>query len=544
MVESARFSCPSCGAPLKASSNRNRRVTCPRCGHRFEIGTDSSDRQKPGTQGVPNFKLADSDLSGARGAKPSRAHPLVWVAGALGGAVVVLGLVVIGFLSSGRAPLRAPSEEVAKTDNDAQRTHLGDPDAPPPASGNRRGGQTRSVSRPKRDLDVPSQQTGRKLAFLVGVKNYKHDELKNLDYPENDVKDLAEVLKPLGFAVTLMSTSAEQSNKEHYPDADNIRRQLAAVLEDVSKEDLILVGLAGHGLQPLNSSQSYFCPHDANPSEKDGDVAHPETVLSMGEILAQIRDSGIGHKLLLVDACRNDPEVRGGRRGAGSIQVDISALPQQTGVLLSCARGEFSFESNSFGGGHGAFFFQVIEGLKGAARDEDGEITWDSLQSYVRKHVRSSVQSVFGKQGGDQNPNAIGNLTGEPTLLARITVPPKTRSEPTRDGEPEAQRSAKADPDYDLAYKLYTGLGAPIDQKRAYGLFLKSAERGNVLAASFVWILQRNWDFRAPGQSRSGSLVRQSASAIVTNGGGRQCDGAGPDRCHVAGGNRGPAKSG
>src|ERR1700722_1300869 len=236
-----------------------------------------------------------------------------------------------------------------------------------------------------RCLSADDEPVPRKLAFLVGVKTYKHADLKDLGFPENDVQDLADVLKRLGFTVTVMSTRAPGSDKQHYPDADNIRQQLAAMLKGASKQDLILVGLAGHGLQPLNSSQSYFCPHDANPSEKDGDVTHPETLLSMGEILTQIRDSGIGQKLLLVDACRNDPQVRGGRRGAGTIQVDVSALPQQTGVLLSCARGEFSFESGSFGGGHGAFFFQVIEGLNGAAKDEDGDVTWDSLQSYVRK---------------------------------------------------------------------------------------------------------------------------------------------------------------
>jgi formylglycine-generating enzyme required for sulfatase activity len=277
---------------------------------------------------------------------------------------------------------------------------------------------------------------GRKLAFLVGVKSYAHAELKNLEFPENDVKELADVLKRMGFTVVLMSTSAAPTDKEHFPNSENIRRQLSALLQGCTKGDLILVGLAGHGLQPLNSSQSYFCPHDANPSERNGDVVHPETLLSIGEILTQLRESGIGQKLLMVDACRNDPQVRGGRRGAGTIQVDVSGLPQQTGVLLSCARGEFSFESKSFGTGHGAFFFEVIEGLSGRAKDEDGEITWDSLRMFVKKRVPSTVRKVFGKDGGQQSPNEIGNLTGEPTVLAvaRIVAPPESKSKPVEPG--------------------------------------------------------------------------------------------------------------
>ena len=37
--------------------------------------------------------------------------------------------------------------------------------------------------------------------------------------------------------------------------------------------------------------------------------------------------------------------------------------------------------------GHSLFFFEAIEGLKGAARDAEDEVTWDSLSSFVRKRV-------------------------------------------------------------------------------------------------------------------------------------------------------------
>jgi formylglycine-generating enzyme required for sulfatase activity len=278
------------------------------------------------------------------------------------------------------------------------------------------------------------EPAGRKLAFLVGVRQYRHNDLKNLDYPENDVEELADLLKQKGFAVTLLTTHAGSSDKDRFPDAANIRRQLSAILRDASKNDLILMGLAGHGLQPLVSSQSYFCPYDANPSERDGKLVKPETLLSIGEILTALRESGIGQKLLLVDACRNDPQVRGSRRGV--TQVDVSSLPEQTGVLLSCRAGEFSFESKSYGTGHGAFFFEVIEGLKGPAHDEDDDITWESLRSFVRKRVPSKVREVFGKDGGQQNPNEIGNLNGAPIVLTRIerarieNRPSKTESPP------------------------------------------------------------------------------------------------------------------
>jgi hypothetical protein len=277
-----------------------------------------------------------------------------------------------------------------------------------------------------------NQPAGRKLALLVGVKDYQHGSLHDLDFPENDVTELAEVLKSQDFDVVVLTTALAKHDPSSAPTADNIRKRLNQLLEKqkVNKRDVIVVGLAGHGLQPVGSKEAYFCPSDANPTI-EGDKPHkPASLIAVGEILKQLDDSGIGHKLLLVDACRNDPSVRGRR---GMERVDVSALPPQTGVLLSCATGEFSFENKSLGTGHGVFFYHVIEGLKGAAQDtDDHEITWEGLKSYVRRKVPATVRRLYGKDGGEQQPNDIGNLIGEPTVLAiaRIGTRPESTSKP------------------------------------------------------------------------------------------------------------------
>jgi formylglycine-generating enzyme len=275
---------------------------------------------------------------------------------------------------------------------------------------------------------------GRKFAFLVGVKKYTHGKLQNLDYPENDVEELAATLSKQGFKTLLLTTRLGQTDPSSMPTEKNIWSSLQTFIREnkPTKADLMLIGLAGHGMQPLGSDESYFCPSDANPSIKEGtknSPANPETLISIGDLLKFLDDSGVGYKLLVVDACRNDPSVRG-RRGVD--HVNVAALPEQTGVLLSCKAGEFSFEHKSFGRhGHGAFFYQVIKGLNGAARDNDGEVTCDNLASYVRKKVPSTVRELFGTQGGEQNPNLIGNINGEPAVLARITTGIRTRQPET-----------------------------------------------------------------------------------------------------------------
>jgi formylglycine-generating enzyme required for sulfatase activity len=261
---------------------------------------------------------------------------------------------------------------------------------------------------------------GRKLAFLVGVKEYDHPELRKLAFTENDVDELAQVLRDQGFDVTVMTTVRGQRDAELKPTAAKIREQLQKILKTGTKQDLIVVGLSGHGIQPLDSKDSYFCPQDAVPVLNKGKLTDPDTLISIQETLNTLRRSKVGLKLLLVDACRDDPTVKGAK---GVDDVNLEALPQQTGILLSCSPGEFSFEHKSLGSGHGAFFYHVIKGLKGEARDPDGTVTWESLRGYVRKRVPAKVKELYGKDGGEQNPNEFGNLRGSPAVLAIARIP-------------------------------------------------------------------------------------------------------------------------
>jgi len=299
-------------------------------------------------------------------------------------------------------------------------------------------------------LHAETKSAGRRLAFLVGVQKYGHAQLRNLDFAERDIEQLGEVLEQSGFTVVRLATALGVQDASRMPTIKNIREQLDLLLKDVEKDDLVLVGLAGHGIQPLGSDSSYFCPKDANPTITAGKgnnpsfPARPETLLSIDGLLQTLDDSGVGQKLLLMDACRNDPGVRG-RRGIDKVRV--AALPAETGVLLSCSSGQFAFEHKSWGGGHGAFFHEVIEGLKGQAVDADeGGVTWDSLVKHVRKRVPALVTEQYGQSGGEQRPNLIANLSQDLPVLARMVLParPVRPAQPPRGAKPTTAGLAEA----------------------------------------------------------------------------------------------------
>lgn len=251
-----------------------------------------------------------------------------------------------------------------------------------------------------------ANESGKRYAVLVGVKKYDHPkEFKSLKYTENDVRDFAKVLRGEGYSVVVLSDSTGEQNADLIPTRANILDQLKSVLGRCQRDDLILVGLAGHGLEAeAGSDKQFFCPREATRADEGRLIAMKEIYELMGECRAWT-------KFMLVDACRDDPETSLGLN-AGSAPLP----PRGMGVMFSCSAGELSREPDALQ--HGVFFHHVLEGFQGRASDpERGAITWDSLSAYVRKTVPVVVLDLVGG-GAKQNPNEVANLSKASPILA------------------------------------------------------------------------------------------------------------------------------
>jgi formylglycine-generating enzyme required for sulfatase activity len=255
---------------------------------------------------------------------------------------------------------------------------------------------------------VPAQvPAGEKLALLIGAGSYDHSQFDDLKYPLRDVEETAKLLIENDFSrVVVLGNGRGTEAGRRRPTLENIRRELATLLERRTKRDTILVALSGHGIQFDGDKDSYFCPADGNPTK-------PETLLSLTKLQRELDDSGVGVKLLLVDACRNDPSARG--KSVGLNSDHLPQLGKGTGVLFSCSPGERSYEHETWG--HGAFFFTVLEGMRPDASgvlpadsDGDGEVNFDELSAYVRKMVPQRVAKVY--RDATQRPNLVADLSG------------------------------------------------------------------------------------------------------------------------------------
>ena len=245
-------------------------------------------------------------------------------------------------------------------------------------------------------LAQPGMRRGEKYALLVGVRKYDANELRSLHYSEADIVALAEVLKAGGYRpsnIVLMTQTVGAEDTRFLPLAAHVRKELRLLQQDLEEQDSLLVALAGHGVQFRGESQSYFCPADAKLSDKS-------TLISLSDIYKELEASRAGLKLLLVDACRNDPQTENSRARA-VVSLESVTRPQRMpppgGVLafFSCSEGERAFEHEELK--HGVFFHFVIEALRGVSvGPEEGEVLVPDLEKYVKREVRDYVREKYG----------------------------------------------------------------------------------------------------------------------------------------------------
>lgn len=288
------------------------------------------------------------------------------------------------------------------------------------------------------NISSASRAAPKKVALLVGVNQYAKRGLddKPLKYAERDVEALAVVLAKQGFEVRLLKGSGRGDEQATLA---NIQAALGQLLKGRDGQDVVLIGLAGHGVQMHLVDEkgtyqkdargeyledAYFCPVDAKLTE-------PQSLLSLTRLMERLNEDG-GINLILVDACRDDPD-----RSARSITGNElnGRLPKNTAMFFSCAARQQALETDQAGGGHGVFFYHVLEGLKGKAADsETGEVDWNSLVGYVQRRVNRQVIEWFperakaAQDGQVQTPHEFRNL---------IRIPVLARIEPERGSLPE-----------------------------------------------------------------------------------------------------------
>lgn len=252
----------------------------------------------------------------------------------------------------------------------------------------------------------------KRFALVIGVDEYQDTQIGKLEGASNDAKMLADALVHYaGFPSDQVILFTRDQPPDRRPTRGNILRRLSNLRTIVPKDGLLLVSFAGHGME--RDGRAYLLPADA---QVNGDLALlEETAINADVIRNWIHQTGIGQVVMILDACRNNPsEGRGDaikpltEAYARGFNFDVRNREINAFVTLYATEiGQVAYEFKEKKQGY--FTWALVEGLKGGAANEQGEITLAGLIRYLQEAVPKRVQLDLG---GDKNQKPFALVEG------------------------------------------------------------------------------------------------------------------------------------
>jgi WD40 repeat protein len=239
-------------------------------------------------------------------------------------------------------------------------------------------------------------EEGQRYAFLVACKKYKEKTgLLPLQYTHNDILDFEKALLNSGFQeknITLMYEG--QTDSDLFPEKRKIEEQLRGRLRSLGPDDSLIVAFSGHGVEFEKDKRNFFCPLDAQVDDRD-------TLIDLRAVYDELESCQAKRKLLIVDACRNDPTnlAKNAREKVHVGGIDIGDVPKGIVALFSCSPGQKSYEDKELK--HSIFFHCLLECWNGAAYDGKGKLGVDQL---VNLTVQKTKKAAWDKLKVEQHP--------------------------------------------------------------------------------------------------------------------------------------------
>ena len=251
-----------------------------------------------------------------------------------------------------------------------------------------------------------------KRALLIGNAAYLHTA--PLTNTVADVRALERALRGLGFdRVTRLE---DQSLRE-------MARALGEFARGLEAGDLALFYFSGHGLQV--EQENYLLPVDYErtvPSEV------PYTALAANRVRARLEGTGAKVRVLVLDACRNNPFGDGRSASEGLVAME----PKAEGTLIAYSTGEGAVASDNLGGNLGLYMTHLLPEFDRPTVD-----LWGAF-----KNAQASVWEASGRQ---QFPALYDRVIGKVYLRGAPPVPPRHSTVPPQVPQPPAREVTAAE---------------------------------------------------------------------------------------------------
>src|SRR5688572_27293374 len=231
-------------------------------------------------------------------------------------------------------------------------------------------------------------------AVVVGIGDYRADDIPDLRFASRDAQSVYDFLKS-------PSAGFQEDHIVFLKDADAtnqaIREALFVFLQKANYNDLVFIYFAGHGApDPTRPDNLYLLPHDADTK------ALAVSGFPMWDVKTALRRQIKAERVIVVaDACHSGGTKDGETNPINGSFGDLFT-PSRRVILTAADDNELSYEDHKWGGGHGVFTYNFIEGLKGAADSNgNGIVTFQEAADYVAVKVKTDTN-------GRQNPQRGG----------------------------------------------------------------------------------------------------------------------------------------
>lgn len=276
-------------------------------------------------------------------------------------------------------------------------------------------------------LALPAAHAERR-ALVIGNAAYAESPLKN---PVNDAHAMERKLTQLGFRVQRIVNFRR----------DQIGRLLTSFAASLKPGDEVVFFYAGHGLQV--KGHNYLPAVDAR-IETEEDV--PLNSLNLTALMERLEEAKVGLKILLLDACRNNPFARNFRsQDRGLARVADAAA----GTLVHFATRPGSVAADGTGE-NGLYTSHLLKYL-------------DQPDTPVESMLKKVSAEVEAASGGQQSPWVEGSIRGEfffrggPVAHAAPTAaaPPPSGKLPTQEQTEQLAWEAAQRSNTEAAYKAF-----------------------------------------------------------------------------------------
>ena len=240
-------------------------------------------------------------------------------------------------------------------------------------------------------------------AIVIGMSDYGAGN--SLDNTLNDADDMAAVLTRLGFEVLLIKNN----------DLRNLNANLTNWYNSIRSNDMAVFYFAGHGLEV--GGQNYLLPVDA-VINSETDVQY--NTVNVNQVLDNMEEKGVRMKLLILDACRENPFTRGWTRTRGSNAQGLAQMtaPEGTFIAFAASPGATAQDGRTYNLRNGVFTHYLLQEIIKAG------VTIDEVFS----KVAGGVSSRTNRQ---QIPFRNSSLTDVFYFIPRKETPPPSNPAPS-----------------------------------------------------------------------------------------------------------------